>query len=198
MREILGSCLNWGAQLPLDLLQVDLSLVVKSEGSDLQCTRLRSDQASDKVSRTTCFTWMDLNHIINSCGNKNDWHLLCQERWEIFYLLIYYRHLYRPLHRLTVSTSAYLTRTHTSTHPPHTHTHFSVSYTGLTNSHSLISYHAGAWHYRIFLDFLNSGFKMASTIEGKAKVIACTWNDIKGQITQESYILQQRTVVSLL
>ena len=39
---------------------------------------------------------------------------------------------------------------------------------------------------------------MASKIEGKAKVIACTWNDIKDQITQESYILQQRTVVLLL
>ena len=27
---------------------------------------------------------------------------------------------------------------------------------------------------------------MASKIEGKAKVIACSWNDIKGQITPES------------
>ena len=79
---------------------------------------------------------------------------------------------------------------------PHPHTFF--SYTGLTNSHSLISYHAGAWHCRIFPDFLNSGFEMASKIEGKAKVIACTWNDIKGQITPESCILQQRTVVLLL
>ena len=40
----------------LDLLQVDLSLVVKSERSELRCTRLLSDQASDKVSRLTCFT----------------------------------------------------------------------------------------------------------------------------------------------
>ena len=50
----------------------------------------------------------------------------------------------------------------------------------------LISYRAGAWHYRIFPDFLNSGFKMASKTEGKAEVIACSWNDIKGQITPES------------
>ena len=50
----------------------------------------------------------------------------------------------------------------------------------------LIWYRAGAWHYRIFPDFLNSGFKMASKTEGKAKVIACSWNDIKGQITPES------------
>ena len=28
---------------------------------------------------------------------------------------------------------------------------------------------------------------MASKTEGKAKVIACSWNDIKGQITPESY-----------
>ena len=33
---------------------------------------------------------------------------------------------------------------------------------------------AGAWHYRIFPDFLNSGLKMASKIEGKTKVIACS------------------------
>ena len=38
-----------------------------------------------------------------------------------------------------------------------------------------------------FPDFLNSGLKMASNIEGKAKVIACSWNDIKVQITPESY-----------
>ena len=50
----------------------------------------------------------------------------------------------------------------------------------------LIKYRARAWHYRIFPDFLNSGFKMASKTEGKAKVIACSWNDIKGQITPES------------
>ena len=35
--------------------------------------------------------------------------------------------------------------------------------------HCLISYCGGAWHYRIFPDFLNSGFKMASKTEGKAK-----------------------------
>ena len=28
---------------------------------------------------------------------------------------------------------------------------------------------------------------MASKIEGKAKVIACSWNDIKGQITPGTY-----------
>ena len=50
----------------------------------------------------------------------------------------------------------------------------------------LISCRAGAWHYRIFPDFLNSGLKMASKIEGKTKVIAYSWNDIKGQITPES------------
>ena len=50
----------------------------------------------------------------------------------------------------------------------------------------LISYRAGAWHYRIFPDFLNSRFKMASNTEGKAEVIACSWNDIEGQITPES------------
>ena len=42
------------------------------------------------------------------------------------------------------------------------------------DSYCLMSYCAGAWHYRIFPDFLNSGFKMASKIEGKAKVIACS------------------------
>ena len=50
----------------------------------------------------------------------------------------------------------------------------------------LIPYRAGDWHYRIFPDFLNSGLNMASKTEGKAKVIACNWNDIKGQITPES------------
>ena len=38
-----------------------------------------------------------------------------------------------------------------------------------------------------FPDLLNSGLKMASKIESKAKVIACSWNDIKVQITPESY-----------
>ena len=41
-----------------------------------------SNQESDEVSRSTCFTWMDLNRIINSRG-KNDWHMLCWERREI-------------------------------------------------------------------------------------------------------------------
>ena len=49
-------------------------------------------------------------------------------------------------------------------------------------SNCLISYRAGAWYYLIFADFLNSGFKMAS----KTKVIVCSQNDIKGQITPES------------
>ena len=39
---------------------------------------------------------------------------------------------------------------------------------------------------------------MASKIVGEAKVIACSWNDIKEQITPERYILQQITVVLLL
>ena len=30
----------------------------------------------------------------------------------------------------------------------------------------LISYRAGAWKYRLFPDFLNSGFKMACKIKG--------------------------------
>ena len=50
----------------------------------------------------------------------------------------------------------------------------------------IISFRSGAWHYRIFPYFLNSGLKMASKTEGKAKVIARSWNDIKGQITPES------------
>ena len=41
-----------------------------------------SDQASDELSSSTCFAWMDLNHIINSRG-KNDWHMLCPEWREI-------------------------------------------------------------------------------------------------------------------
>ena len=43
----------------------------------------------------------------------------------------------------------------------------------INDYYCLISYCAGARHYRIFPDFLNSGFKMASKIEGKAKVINC-------------------------
>ena len=42
------------------------------------------------------------------------------------------------------------------------------------SGYCLISFRAGAWHYRIFPDFLNSRFKMASKTEGKAKVIACS------------------------
>ena len=61
-----------------------------------------------------------------------------------------------------------------------------TKYMYIMDDYCLISYRAGAWHYRIFPDFLNSGFKMASKTEGKAKVIACSWNDIKGQITPES------------
>ena len=38
----------------------------------------------------------------------------------------------------------------------------------------LISYRVGDRHYRIFPDFLNSGFSKAYTTEGKAKVTACS------------------------
>ena len=58
---------------------------------------------------------------------------------------------------------------------------------GIVAHYCLISFRTGAWHYQIFLDFLNSGLKMACKIERKAKVIACSWNDIKVQITPESY-----------
>ena len=43
-----------------------------------------------------------------------------------------------------------------------------------SDKYCLISYRVGAWHYRIFPDFLNSGFKMSSKIEDKAKVTACS------------------------
>ena len=61
-----------------------------------------------------------------------------------------------------------------------------TKYMYIMDDYCLIAYRAGAWHYRIFPDFLNSGFKMASKTEGKAEVIACSWNDIKGQIAPES------------
>ena len=57
---------------------------------------------------------------------------------------------------------------------------------GQKRNNFLISCRARAWHYLIFPDVLNSGLKMASKIEGKAKVIVYRWNDIKGQITPES------------
>ena len=44
--------------------------------------RSYSDRASDKVSRLTCFTLMNLNHI-NSCGKKVVDIMLCQEWREI-------------------------------------------------------------------------------------------------------------------
>ena len=44
-----------------------------------------------------------------------------------------------------------------------------TKYMYIMDDDCLISYRAGAWHYRIFPDFLNSGFKMASTTEGKAE-----------------------------
>ena len=56
----------------LDLLQVELSSVLKSERSELQYMMSCSDQASDEVSSSTCFAWMDLNHIINSRGKMID------------------------------------------------------------------------------------------------------------------------------
>ena len=45
--------------------------------------------------------------------------------------------------------------------------------------------------------FLNSGFKMASKIERKEKVIACSWNDIKGKFTQQETValFLQRTSI---
>ena len=49
-----------------------------------------------------------------------------------------------------------------------------------------------------FPDLLNSGLKMASKIESKAKVIACSWNDIKVQITPESYYSKAKNIVLLL
>ena len=33
---------------------------------------------------------------------------------------------------------------------------------------------------------------MASKTEGKAKVIACSWNDIKGQITPENLLFYSK------
>ena len=42
------------------------------------------------------------------------------------------------------------------------------------------TYRVEAWHYRIFTDFLKD------STEGKAEVITCSWNDIKGQITPET------------
>ena len=44
--------------------------------------RSHSDQASDNVSRLTCFTLMDFNHI-SSCGKKVVDIMLCQEGREI-------------------------------------------------------------------------------------------------------------------
>ena len=44
-----------------------------------------------------------------------------------FIQFIYYRKFYRPLHRLTLTRSVYLTRIPTSTRPPHTHTHLQIS-----------------------------------------------------------------------
>ena len=71
--------------------------------------------------------------------------------------------------------------------PPHPlHLFLAESHVFASDEYCLISYRVGAWHYRIFADFLNSGFKMSSKIEGKAKVTACSWNDINGRITPES------------
>ena len=56
----------------LDLPQVHLSWILKSERSELQCAcmRSRNDRASDEVSRSTFLAWMDFNHIINPGGKK--------------------------------------------------------------------------------------------------------------------------------
>ena len=35
------------------------------------------------LSCSTCFAWIDLNHIINSRRKKNDWHIPCRDRREI-------------------------------------------------------------------------------------------------------------------
>ena len=55
-----------------------------------------------------------------------------------------------------------------------------------TSGNCPISYCEGAWHYRIFLDFFNFGFKMASKTEGR------------GRLLQKVNMLQHGTVVLLL
>ena len=72
-----------------------------------------------------------------------------------------------------------------------------LHFTCFFSRYCLISYRVGDWHYRIFPDFLNSGFSKASKTEGKAKVTACSWNDYS-RLLQKVNILQQRTVVLLL
>lgn len=100
--------------------------------------------ASSSLKVWNCFTIFYQNNWANatlSQGLSVTVHFSCDSRYywcfyHYYVLFIYYRKRYRPLLRLTVSTSAYLTRIHTSTRPPHTpHTFF--SYTGLTNSHRL-------------------------------------------------------------
>ena len=54
------------------------------------------------------------------------------------------------------------------------HLFLAESHVFASDEYCLISYRVGDWHYRIFADFLNSGFKMSSKIEGKAKVTACS------------------------
>ena len=82
-----------------------------------------------------------------------------------------------------------------------------LHFTCFFSRYCLISYRVGDRHYRIFPDFLNSGFSKAYTTEGKAKVTACSWNDYSrllqitpdySRLLQKVNILQQRTVVLLL
>ena len=49
----------------------------------------------------------------------------------------------------------------------------------------LISYRAGAWQYRRFPDFLNSGFKMARKIEGIAKVLHTVETILRARLLQK-------------
>ena len=45
--------------------------------------RAANERESDEVLRSTSFAWMGLNHMVNSRGGKNDWHMLCRERCEM-------------------------------------------------------------------------------------------------------------------
>ena len=63
----------------------------------------------------------------------------------------------------------------------------------------LISYRAGAWHYPIFPDFLNSGLKMASKIEGiKQRSLRIVETISRARLLQKVNILKLRTIVLLL
>ena len=86
---------------------------------------LGRSSASSSLKVWNCFSIFYQNNWANatlSQGLSVAVHFSCDSRYYWcfyhYYLFIYYRKLYR----LTVSTSAYLTRIHTSTHPPHTPT----------------------------------------------------------------------------